>query len=218
MSIDKQFGLNPAASKRIFEELNKPLDETKEIPIIKAANKIFEKNQKTFQELEKYKNESLVDSLTGCYNRNYFEKFKNENFNSLRDHNYIGLVFVDLNGLKKVNDNLGHKAGDTLIKNTATFLKTNFRKEDVVVRLGGDEFVVICYNHQNDNNFEEGLTSKIRERRDLKANDPENPISFAFGVAVYDQARDFNHIENTINLADQRMYTDKAEVKTKKVN
>lgn len=218
MGVDKQLGLNPAASKRIFEELNKPLDETKEIPIIKAANKLFEQNQKTLQELEKYKNESLIDSLTGYYNRNYFEKFKNDNFNPNRDHNYIGLVFIDLNGLKKVNDTLGHEAGDNLIKNTASFLKDNFRKEDVVVRLGGDEFVIICHNHQNDNNFETGLVTKVRERRDLKAKDPENPISFAFGVAVYDQVRDSNDINETQKLADQRMYQDKAEIKAKKEN
>ena len=125
------------------------------------------------------------------------------------------MVFIDLNGLKKVNDTQGHEAGDNLIKDTASFLKTNFRREDVVVRLGGDEFVVICRNQQNDNNFEINLTSQVRERRDLKSKDLNTPISFAFGVAVYDQVRDSKDINETQKLADQRMYQDKAEIKAK---
>ncbi|MDD4784984.1 MAG: hypothetical protein PHH12_00795, partial [Candidatus Shapirobacteria bacterium] len=59
-------------------------------PVLDACKKIDEKRDKFNAELEKYRQESLVDSLTGCYNRNYFEKFKNDNFNPNRDHNYLG--------------------------------------------------------------------------------------------------------------------------------
>jgi diguanylate cyclase (GGDEF)-like protein len=216
MGIDKLQGLNPAASRQIFKDLNKPLSDTEEIPVCRAANKIFDENQQHLQELEKYKNESLVDALTGCYNRNYFEKFKKDNFDPNRDHNHLGLIFIDLNGLKKINNTLGHAAGDKLIKNNAVFLKVNLRRKDLVVRFGGDEFVIICHNQQNDDNFEAILTARMSYLRDLKAKDPDTPISFAFGVAVYDQVRDSKDIEETQKLADRRMYQDKAVVKSKK--
>jgi len=212
MTKDRGFDFSKIINS--IPDINDPQNKGKS-PVLDACKKIDEKRDKFNAELEKYRQESLVDSLTGCYNRNYFEKFKNDNFNPNRDHNYLGLVFIDLNGLKKVNDTQGHEAGDNLIKDTASFLKTNFRREDVVVRLGGDEFVVICRNQQNDNNFEINLTSQVRERRDLKSKDLNTPISFAFGVAVYDQVRDSKDINETQKLADQRMYQDKAEIKAK---
>ncbi|MDD2224924.1 MAG: GGDEF domain-containing protein [Candidatus Shapirobacteria bacterium] len=133
------------------------------IPILKAADKLKER-------IDKAEQESVVDSLTGCYNRNFFEKFKQEHFDPNRDNNRIGLVFVDVNNLKIINDTQGHEAGDTLIKNTANFLKSNFRKEDLIIRLGGDEFIVICRNYDNSSNFEEKLLYKITEKLAVNPN------------------------------------------------
>lgn len=152
--------------------------------IINAADKIKEKLDK-----------SDIDELTGCYNRNYYEKFKKENFDNNRDDEKLGLVFVDINNLKTVNDNLGHKAGDKRIQEVAIFLKSNFRKDDIVVRLGGDEFVVICHNQENDPNFRENLPLKITDRLEQKLKLEDNntevfPLSFAFGVAVYNKELD----------------------------
>jgi len=207
--MSEKTGLNPLASQRIFKELEKKTESDKKIPILEAADKIFHEKQEKLKQLEEYKNQVFIDSLTGCYNRNYFEKFKKDDFDPNKDHNYIGLVFIDLNGLKKINDTFGHKAGDNLIKNNTIFLKDNFKEEDIIIRLGGDEFVVICHNHQNDNNFETGLTNKVEKIRDLKAKCQKCPIDFAFGVAVYNKTRDLENIENTQDLADERMYQDK---------
>ena len=146
--------------------------------------------------------------MTNCFNRNFFEKFKQENFDPNRDDNRIGLVFVDVNNLKTINDTQGHEAGDTLIKNTASFLKSNFRKDDLVVRLGGDEFIVICRNYDNSPNFEEKLLHKITEKL---ANNPNK--SLAFGVAVYDKNQDFSNLDKTKDRADTHMYQNKREMK-----
>jgi len=70
-------------------------------PLLEAYKKHDEKQAIIQQELEKYKKESLLDALTGCYNQNYFEKYKNENFDPNRDDNQIALVLCDLNNLKK---------------------------------------------------------------------------------------------------------------------
>lgn len=189
-------GLNLEATQKIWQELDHP-DENYKNPIMEATDKIH-----------KIINESLTDSFTGCYNRNYFERFKNE-FDPSRNQNNIGLVFIDLNDLKKTNDIQGHEAGDKLIKDAVNFFKSNFRKEDIPVRIGGDEFIIICRNHKNDPNFAKNLSQKVDERRKEKS-----PVSFAFGVAVFDNKQDKN-LNDTQKRADALMYKNKQEIKSK---
>lgn len=84
------------------------------------------------------------DSLTGLYNRRYYE----EELNRLdKESNLpISIIMADVNGLKQTNDIFGHSAGDLLIKKAAEILKSECRKDDIIVRLGGDEFIVILIN------------------------------------------------------------------------
>jgi len=177
--------------------LNQPVKPEHNLPVLDAADKIYKNIYK--------------DSLTGCYNRNYFEKFKHEHFDPDRDSNRIGLVFVDINNLKTVNDTQGHEAGDALIKDTAIFLKSNFRKNDLVIRLGGDEFVVLCHNYENKPNFENLLLTKINEGL---VDHPNKNL--AFGVAVYNKNQDFSSLDKTKDRADTRMFQKKREMKIAK--
>lgn len=87
---------------------------------------------------------SYTDKLTGLYNRAYFE----EQINKLDDNEYYPLTLIigDLNGLKAVNDNLGHLEGDKLLVEIAKVLKGSCRKEDLVFRWGGDEFIILLPN------------------------------------------------------------------------
>ena len=187
---DRKFNL-PPIDYNVYAK--KPGPGETGIPAIDAANRL---------------NKLLCkDALTGCYSRNYYENYKTEIFDPNRDHNQVGLIFVDVNGLKKINDTKGHKAGDDLIKKTADFLKSSCRKEDMVFRIGGDEFVIICRNHNNHTNFEEDLYVNFEERRFSKA-----PTDFAFGVAVFDKSRDLD-LSGTEKRADIAMYENKAEMK-----
>lgn len=149
------------------------------------------------------------DDLTNCYNRNFYENFKSDNFDSKRDSDNLSIVFVDVNNLKQTNDYIGHDAGDELIKNTAKFLKSNFRKEDLVVRFGGDEFVVICRNHEKDFNFRNNFPKKITERL---GDNP--PVDFAFGIAIYNKDQDSFDLDKTTDRADALMYQKKKEMKS----
>jgi len=88
------------------------------------------------------------DTLTGIANGRYFHQALNEacervDRNYRHNHMQIGLLFIDFNGFKHINDEFGHKAGDELLCAIATRLKYSTRHEDIVARLGGDEFVVI---------------------------------------------------------------------------
>jgi len=84
------------------------------------------------------------DSLTGLPNRSsFFEQFNHAIALADRNQEHIALLFVDMDGLKIVNDAFGHDGGDVLIQQVGTRLKGNIRKSDYVARLAGDEFVVI---------------------------------------------------------------------------
>ena len=94
---------------------------------------------------------SLIDELTGLNNRRGFHLLAGQ---ALRQAARLGLgldcsvMFVDLDGLKTVNDELGHEAGDAMISHAAAVLRKTFRESDVVARLGGDEFAVLVLDTQ----------------------------------------------------------------------
>ncbi|MCB8817901.1 diguanylate cyclase [Desulfosporosinus sp. SRJS8] len=94
---------------------------------------------KKFQ--EKFEHMSFHDALTDLYNRTYFE----EKMRLLEkgDSIPVGIIVCDINGLKLVNDSLGHSAGDKLLRLTASLIKKSFREEDLIYRIGGDEFAII---------------------------------------------------------------------------
>ena len=93
-------------------------------------------------ELDRWKERANRDGLTGLYNRVYFEKIVQERLNSTNCHG--ALIFIDIDDFKRVNDALGHLAGDDILRSTAQRILSVFRHSDVVARYGGDEFVVFA--------------------------------------------------------------------------
>ena len=182
--------------------------------------KFKEANRQLAKERDEAIKAKMTDEMTSCYNRNFFEKYKTEHFNSIDDHNRIGIILGDINGVNLVNDDpeFGYAVGDKMIKDTAKFLISKSRKEDRVIRLGGDEFVIICHNDNNDENFEEGL------RKKANAMSLESPVSTAFGVAIYDKDLDYSDgikeenkgLENTKNRAGFEMHDNKNRMKPEK--
>lgn len=98
---------------------------------------------------KKQKDEEIIylsyhDSLTGLYNRNFFEEEKRR-FDASR-RLPMSVIMGDINGLKLINDSFGHNAGDRLLSEIGKLLKETCRAEDVLARIGGDEFVIMLYN------------------------------------------------------------------------
>lgn len=87
---------------------------------------------------------SLHDHLTGLYNRAYFEQQMQQLHNT--QHLPITVIVCDLDGLKAVNDTLGHQFGDQLLKVAATALSAAFTSNDIIARIGGDEFAILLPN------------------------------------------------------------------------
>lgn len=146
---------------------------------------------------------SSIDSLTGVYNRNYFDEYRKTKFDSTK----YALISIDGNKIKYLNDNYGHKVGDDAIKIIASALKNNFREEDLIFRLGGDEFLVVvignCYAGKLDMIIDR-LHSSLSLSEVLKG----HVVSISCGIAFSEEANDF---EAVLKLSDSRMYEDKAK-------
>ena len=85
------------------------------------------------------------DALTGLFNRaELFRQLEESLEQGVKDDTVVGVLFLDLDGFKAINDTLGHEAGDELLRVVANRLRATIRSTDVVARLGGDEFVVVC--------------------------------------------------------------------------
>ena len=145
--------------------------------------------------LDRLEKLSSVDMLTGLYNRNKLNNYMNE-IVSL-PNTRTALIFMDINGLKKINDNEGHIAGDNLIRRAANTLISVFNDQDIF-RVGGDEFVVILRDtdEKQINNYIDKLHVKAKK----------NDVSFAVGYAITDSPKD---IEKILKEADVNMYQDK---------
>ena len=146
---------------------------------------------------------SLHDQLTGLYNRAFFE----EEMRRLgRSREYpVTIITADVDGLKMINDTLGHDRGDDLINACAGVFKKSFRDSDIIARMGGDEFSVLLPRTQGKTG--EKIISRIYANVDRHNKEqPELPLSISIGLAV---AKNRESLENTFKKADALMYRSK---------
>jgi diguanylate cyclase (GGDEF)-like protein len=160
-------------------------------------------------------NLAFYDGLTGLPNRMLFKDRLVKAIDSAqRDESYIGVIFLDLDGFKAINDSLGHDAGDELLKIIAARLAACVRKQDTVCRFGGDEYLIML-PHITDSNDIHPLSSAImdtfREPMTIKAQ--EFFVTASAGVALY--PIDGNEADLLIKNADLAMYTSKEQGKNK---
>ena len=154
-------------------------------------------------EKEKYIYTSNTDGLTKCFNRRAYD-VDMENLDLSSEWAYISL---DLNGLKKANDTLGHSAGDELICAAANCMKFAFASYGKIYRIGGDEFVALLTQSVTDlESILQVFDSSIQDWHGKYS----NSISVSYGV-VKSSEQDFDSIHSVSKLADERMYKSKYE-------
>ena len=154
-----------------------------------------------YQLLQRLEMLSSTDLLTGVLNRNAMNNRVLRMVSGReRAPQSIGIVFADLNGLKPINDNEGHNAGDCLLKEAALILKLSFEGCEIY-RAGGDEFVIVALDKPK--NELEKIVEKIRQ----DSSKPEN-VSFAIGFYYDDKGGD---IRAAMREADALMYEDKKQ-------
>lgn len=147
---------------------------------------------------------SLHDRLTGLYNRVYFEEeIQRLNYSRLYP---ISIISADIDGLKLINDTMGHSTGDDLLRSFAEILKANMRSSDVVSRFGGDEFAAILVS--TDRPTAERVIERIRKAVARYNESRSGPfLSFSMGVATSNNGE--SSLLDCLKLADDLMYRDK---------
>ena len=157
---------------------------------------------------------SLVDELTGLYNRRGFLAVTEQYLESFqRSDNGLVVLYADLDGLKGINDSLGHLEGDRALMRTAEVLKEAFRSSDIIARLGGDEFVLLASVGADES--AESLTERLQQKIDLANAQRNRPydLSISIGVAHYDPDEACT-IEELMGRADRVMYEEKRKKRT----
>ncbi len=202
------------AAKRYADYLRIEVDQrTKEladrtIELEKALDVV----QETSDKLERL---SVIDELTGLYNRRGFLTLANQQIAlKARNHKDLLLVFFDIDGMKMINDTLGHSIGDYALVSFANLLKKAFRGADVIARIGGDEFVVLA------------IECSIREYKKVKSrldisieefnasNHQNFQLSVSAGAAPCDPDSTFT-IEQVMEEADDELYKEKKRKREK---
>jgi diguanylate cyclase (GGDEF)-like protein/PAS domain S-box-containing protein len=155
---------------------------------------------------------AILDELTGLSNRRGFTFLGEQQLRS--GQRYLRpcfVLFADLDGLKRINDELGHEAGDRAIIEMAEVLRATFRSSDVVARLGGDEFVVLA---EGDAQVADSLERRLQTamQRHNTQSGREYELSASVGVAFYDQAHSCSLAE-IIASADKLMYEAKRKLR-----
>lgn len=147
---------------------------------------------------------SIYDNMTGFYNRNYFEKemSRHEEQNLMN----IGIVICDLDGLKLVNDTLGHLEGDKYLVTVSEILKACFRKQDIIGRIGGDEFAVLMEDTSS-KEIEEIRAKISKDIHEINKKRTSIPISISFGYSV--SQGNSRNLREMLKEADKYMYREK---------
>lgn len=188
----------------IVEEIITPLlDEAGNITHFIAIQHDLTSREK---EIERTQFLAYHDSLTGVANRELLLKFLEEAVSAAqRAGRMVGVLFLDLDGFKGVNDRLGHNVGDQLLKAVADRISASVRKTDMVARLGGDEFVIVQSDLEKPEAVHalgQKLVSRIGQSYNfygVKVN-----IKTSVGIALFPQHG--NDADHLITLADRAMY------------
>lgn len=156
------------------------------------------------QESQHYKLLSNTDPLTGALNRNGFATEMSQRTPDGKLEANTALVIIDLDHFKKINDTLGHDAGDTVLRETAQSIHKNTRATDRFIRWGGEEFILFCEN----TNAQQALllAEKIRvslESLNIFYRNAGIPVTASLGVAVANHKEDFGKL---FQRADQALY------------
>jgi diguanylate cyclase (GGDEF)-like protein/PAS domain S-box-containing protein len=152
---------------------------------------------------------SLVDELTGLYNRRGFSTLAVQQLKIAdRSGREIFLLFLDLDDMKWINDTLGHHEGDLALIATANTLRASFRESDIVARIGGDEFAVVVTDATAPS--VDNLVARLRERlEDVNAREGHRfRLSVSLGAARYDPERPCS-VDELLEKADKLMYEEK---------
>ena len=189
-------------SKNIINDISESAIKKAE-PVLKMLKILFEN--------ENLKKSSYIDSLTGSYNRMYFEDQMIQLATKKNFREKFTLGIIDLDYFKKVNDTYGHQVGDNALRAFSKVIKEMIKKDDIFCRYGGEEFVVILKNIESKRGFE--IFDSIREEVNSKVQVRGEKISVSIGIASYPE--DTHWPEELLGMADKALYSAKENGRNK---
>jgi diguanylate cyclase (GGDEF)-like protein len=153
---------------------------------------------------EKLQNLAITDSLTGVFNRRYFQEILSKEIaKALRNRTPLSIAIGDLDNFKTINDTYGHLEGDKALKMVVETIKNNIRSSDIVARFGGEEFIILFPGTDKEEACR--ITERVRE---AIAGESEKiyrePLTISFGISTYPE--DGTTQEELIKRADRALY------------
>lgn len=158
------------------------------------------------RQIAKLIKKSHNDALTGIYNRAYFDETSTQMFTRNAS---LSLLIIDIDYFKKINDTFGHAIGDEILKNVASLLQQNVRKQDKVFRIGGEEFAVILpLTHTEAMHLSEKLRSNI-EQTTFDVEEHSIRLTISIGVSTKDETHP--SFKALFETADKALYKAKTQ-------
>ena len=149
---------------------------------------------------------SIIDGLTGAFNRRYLEEILAKDFEKFLRYNHIfSIIMMDIDHFKKINDTYGHQAGDEVLKHLVSTVKRTIRSSDVIARYGGEEFCIIAYGTEKDDAIylAERLRSIIKNSEVIFKN---NKITYTVSFGVSTTHKGIKNHEELLRKADTALY------------
>jgi diguanylate cyclase (GGDEF)-like protein/PAS domain S-box-containing protein len=218
------FVIDVTERRRAQDALQKSYDEL-ERRIQERTDELMKANAGLEQEItlrkeaeEKLREISLHDPLTGLYNRRGFLALAEQHLlQSSRDQKEFLFFFADIDGLKQINDTLGHIRGDQSIIQAGNILRETFRKSDIVARIGGDEFAVVVTETKPE--LRDIYLGRMKQN--LAKLNAQNRfpfiLSLSIGVAIFDLKK-MSTLQELMTLADEDLYQSKRARHEKGIN
>ena len=217
LDIAEDYMIKPFSSSelqariKVMARLKHQMDELtrKNIELGELNQTLEQKNHELLSAQEALKEIAITDSLTKLYNRRYFaSRLEQEFMRILRNPEPIGIVVLDIDHFKQVNDTYGHLCGDSVLIQYADILKQNVRQHDIVARYGGEEFIIGLIGQT----MEEAYTTGERIRMDVEKfifthEDIELHITCSAGIASYPEVTGENpSLEALLKEGDAALY------------
>jgi diguanylate cyclase (GGDEF)-like protein len=203
---------NRELAKFINELRTKPRDDRRDELRSRHVNEIVERAMQFAEKQHKLQAKlgdlAVKDELTDCYNRRGFQVLAERQMKlQRRAGRSMLLFFIDVDGLKEINDTFGHSAGDLALKRTAESLRVTFRDSDIIGRMGGDEFAILAVEATG--RSETTIRARLSEcLRRANAEIRQYQLSMSVGAARFD-CRRASSIADLLEQADKAMYKEK---------
>ena len=162
----------------------------------------------TFEKIKNIESKALLDHLTQLPNRRYIENFINIKFEEyLLNSQSFGVIFIDIDHFKSINDNYGHKTGDLVLETISKSFSNNLRRNDVIGRWGGEEFIgIFSLNNEKELSIVSEKLRNIVENTEITYKNIKFSVTISIGATFINSK---NSVMSIIENADRLMYESK---------